>query len=242
MLGALETLAKSEYNNAGELLGLGDIMDNELMGYLNALDPIKRANVVNKLAKKHQPSIGSRAEFEKFFPELPANIRRGLADGKLRLADQIIYSIKPVSGAKTIKMFESQDVKQVGLRNISSGRLPKGTALMVSGIYLLHAVAASMGVDDVAGANYDTIGAVPALVTGEFTLKANKKILVNEQSNWVFKTAGTTMIPTGYYKLHNPRLIHDDVDIEMEIDLGTIQGLNANSVLFTGLQGTATIP
>jgi hypothetical protein len=33
----------------------------------------------------------------------------------LRLADQLIYTIKPVKGAKTIKMFESQDVKEVEL-------------------------------------------------------------------------------------------------------------------------------
>jgi hypothetical protein len=32
------------------------------------------------------------------------------------------------------------------------------------------------------------------------------------------------------------------VDIEFEIELGTIKGLDANSVLYVGLEGTATIP
>jgi hypothetical protein len=34
------------------------------------------------------------------------------------------------------------------------------------------------------------------------------------------------MVPKSFYKLANPRLIHDDVDIEFEIELGTIKGLD----------------
>jgi hypothetical protein len=50
------------------------------------------------------------------------------------------------------------------------------------------------------------------------------------------------MVPKGFYKLANPRLIHDDIDIEFEIELGTINGINANTVIYIGLAGTATIP
>ena len=78
---------------------------------------------------------------EKHFRELPAHIKSALAKGELRLADTIVYSIKPVN-SKTIKLFETQDVKEVGLRNISNAKLPKNQALLVSGIVLLASIPA----------------------------------------------------------------------------------------------------
>lgn len=242
MLGALGQLMESEYTNPTELLGLNGETDVELMGYLNALNPIARAKAMTKLVKRHIPSQGSRAEFEKFFVELPKHIKEQLLQGKLRLADQLIYTIKPIKGAKTIKMFESQDVKEVNLRNISNAKLPKNMALLVSGIYLLHGVADSMDTDDIKITKFDTIENIGAIANGEFKLKANKKQLVSDTSNRKFVTTQFNNVPKSFYKLANPRLIHDDVDIEFEIELGTIKGLDANSVLYVGLEGTATIP
>ena len=242
MLGALGQLMESEYTNPTELLGLNGEMDTELMGYLNALNPVQRAKAMSKIVKRHIPSQGSRAEFEKFFVELPKHIKEQLLQGKLRLADQLIYTIKPIKGAKTIKMFESQDVKEVNLRNISNAKLPKNMALLVSGIYLLHGVADSLDIDDIKTTKFDSIEDIGALANGEFKLKANKKQLVSDTSNRKFVTTQFDMVPKSFYKLANPRLIHDDVDIEFEIELGTIKGLDANSVLYVGLEGTATIP
>lgn len=242
MLGALGQLVESEYTNPAELMGLNGEMDTELMGYLNALNPIARTRAMSKLVKKHIPSRGSRAEFEKFFPELPQHIKDQLRDGKLRLADQLIYTIKPVNGAKTIKMFESQDVKEVSLRNISNAKLPKNMALLVSGIYFLQGESASTSTEDMKVTKFDTIEPIGALANGEFKLKANKKQLVADTSNRKFVTAQFDMVPKGYYKLENPRLIHDDIDIEFEIELGTVNGIPANTVLYVGLNGTATIP
>ena len=236
-------LMKSEYSNAGELLGLdGDDMSPDLMGYLGSLDALSRFKVMNKLKKRHIPSVGSRAEMEKFFGELPKHIKEQLASGKLRLADHLIYSIKPIQGAKTIKLFESQDVKEVGIRNVSNAKLPKNMAMLVSGIYLLQGVAASLSTDDIKQATFGTLSSVGALANGEFKLKANKKQLVSDTSNRNFCTDDYHLRPKGYYKLNNPRLIHDDVDIEFEVELGSISGINANSVLYIGLEGTATIP
>lgn len=234
---------RSEYTNAGELLGLdGEDMSSELLGYLGAIDPISRIKVLNKLKKRHIPSVGSRAEMEKFFGELPDHIKQQLASGKLRLADHLIYSVKPISGAKTIKLFETQDVKSVGLRNISNAKLPKNMAMLVSGIYLLQGVAATLAEDDVKQTTFASLTAKGALANGEFKLKANKKQLVSDTSNRNFCNDNFVTRPLGYYKLDNPRLIHDDVEIEFEVELGTISGLNANAVLYVGLEGTATIP
>ena len=236
-------LMKSEYSNAGELLGLdGDDMSSELMGYLGSLDAVSRFKVMNRMKKRQIPSAGSRAEMEKFFGELPKQIKEQLASGKLRLADHLVYSIKPIQGAKTIKLFESQDVKEVGLRNISNAKLPKNMAMLVSGIYLLQGTPASLSSDDVKQTTFATLTSVGALANGEFKLKANKKQLVSDTSNRKFCTDDYMLRPRGYYKLDNPRLIHDDVEIEFEVELGTITGIPANSVLYIGLEGTATIP
>ena len=76
----------SEYTNPTELMGLGEV-EEELLGDLKRLNPLARAKALQKLVKKPIPSQGSRAEFEKFFVELPKSIKEQLLQGKLRLAD-----------------------------------------------------------------------------------------------------------------------------------------------------------
>lgn len=230
-----------EYNNAGALLGLEGSDAEELLGALRQMDPIRRAKIINKLANPGASSKGSRAEMEKFFGELPDHIKAGLTKGELRLADTVIYSIKPVS-SKTIKLFETQDDKEIGLRNISNGKLQKNQVLLVSGIIVLVGVSADATKDAIMATNYAAIETYPAIANGEFSLKANKKQLVPETSNTVFKTNNFHLVRSGYYKLDNPRLIIDDVLIELTIELGTQTGIAANTQVFVGLHGTVTTP
>jgi hypothetical protein len=239
MLGQLETI--EEYNNAGALLGLDAIDNEELLGALRKMNPIQRAKVMTKLATSPVASKGSRAEMEKHFGELPLHIKEGLSKGDLRLADTIIYSIKPVA-SKTIKIFETQDDKEIGLRNISNAKLPKNQVMLVSGIILLAGVSADATKDKIIATNYDKIESIPALANGEFALKSNKKQIVPDTSNNVFKTNNLHLVPMGYYKLANPRLVHDDVLLEMTIELGSLDGIAANTYVFAGLHGTITTP
>jgi hypothetical protein len=230
-----------EYNNSGALLGLDGSDGDELMGELKRMNPVKRQRTVNKLASTGAPSKGSRAEMEKFFGELPASIKEALVKGDLRLADTLIYSIKPVN-SKTIKMWETQDDREVGFRNISNAKLPKNQALLVSGIYLLAGTAASSGKDQVLSTKYVGLENYSALLNGEFNVKYNKKQIVPETSNYVFRTDQYTQVPVGYYKLANPRLIVDDVLIELTVELGSTEGLPANTYIYAGLHGTITTP
>lgn len=239
MNGQLEAI--EEYNNAGALLGLDALENEELMGALQKMNPIQRVNVMKKLSTPAPASKGSRAEMEKHFAELPAHIREGLKKGELRLADTIIYSIKPAS-SKTIKIFETQDDKEIGLRNISNAKLPKNQAMLVSGIILLAGVAADATKDKIIATNYAAVETIPAIANGEVSLKANKKLIVPDTSNNVFKTTGYGIVPVGYYKLANPRLIHDDVLVEMTLELGTLDGIAANTYIFAALHGTITTP
>jgi hypothetical protein len=229
-----------EYNNAGALLGL-EGADSELLGALEEMNPVQRHLTLKKLAGGHAASRGSRAEMEKHFAELPQHIKDGLVKGELRLADTVIYSIKKVA-SKLTKCWETQDTKQVAVTSISAGRLPKNQALLVSGIFLLAAVPTELTPDKIMAATFGKIEDYPALATGEFSLKANKKVIVPETSMKVFKTANNTNVPMGYYKLANPRLIHDDILIEGTVELGTMEGLDPKTHIYVGLHGTITTP
>ena len=230
-----------EYNNQGALLGIDGAEGEELLGALRRMNPIQRQRTINKLASTGGGSRGSRAEMEKHFAELPVHIKEGLVRGELRLADNSIYSIKPVT-SKTIKLFETQDDKEIGLRNVSNAKLPKNQALLVSGIYILAGTSADATKDKVIATNFKGLEEFPAIANGEFNLKTNKKQIVPETSNGVFKTINHHGIPLGYYKLANPRLIQDDVLIEMTIELGSVDGIPNNTYIFAALHGTNTTP
>jgi hypothetical protein len=139
-------------------------------------------------------------------------------------------------------MFETQDDKQVGICNISNAKLPKNQCLLVSGIYLLGGVSADATKDKLMATYLNVISNYGAIQSGEFNLKANKKQIIPDTSINDFNTNGYTNVPQGYYKLANPRLIHDDVLIECTIELGTMDGIAANTFLFVGLHGTITTP
>lgn len=241
MFTEVESIENSEFNNVGALLGLDGEMNNELLGALKQLPPIRRQMAINKLTTPAMGSKGSRAEMEKHFRELPKHIKDELAKGNLRLADALIYSIKPVS-SKTIKMFETQDDKEIGLRNISNAKLPKNQALLVSGIVVMAGVSENNTKDAIMSTYFNPIDSFPALALGESNLKANKKIIMPETSNYFFRNTYFSGRPIGYYKLANPRLIHDDILIEYTIELGTMQNIPANTQLFVGLHGTITTP
>lgn len=193
--------------------------------------------------------LGSRKEFLQRYHEVPNQIQGELETGKLRLGDMLHYSIKPVGSSLTIKMFETQDDKEVGLRSISNAKLPKNQVLLLSGIYVMAGVtrAANPGnptKDEIMATRFGTIDTIDfaALANGEFDLKVNKVQLIPETSNRIFCTDGETNFPEGYYKLHNPRQIADDVLIEATFNLGTVNNIPQDTHLFLGLHGTITTP
>lgn len=239
----VKTAIDSEYNNVGELMGidealLGEI--GELMGTMGAADKVK---FLKKISTKPMGSRGSRAEFEKFFKEVPPSVKQSLLSGDLRLADFTIFSIKQVK-SKTVKLFEPQDEREVGLRNIANGKLPKNFVFLVSGIYLMAGVAEDAAdIEKVKATDFKSVNLFPAIANAEFSLKANKKQIIPE-GNIVrkFITDNNHLTNLGYFKLDNPRLIKDDELIEFVVELGTMQGLDPKTFLYVGLDGTGTTP
>lgn len=237
----LDIMGLEEYNNVGALFGVDTAQQKEFYAKLQMMEPIKQVKLINKLANTGTNSRGSRAEMEKHFGELPAHIKEALVKGELRLADTVIYSIKPVT-SRTTKLWETQDQKAVGLNSLSSARLPKNSALLVSGITILAGVPIDLTPEKVTATDFKGLETFGVIANGEFSLKSNKKIILPETSMSVFKTANNHQIPLGYYKLANPRLIHDDILIEATVELGSMEGLDPKTHLFIGLHGTITTP
>lgn len=236
----IDEFLNSEFNNAGELFGLDAV--NKM---IKAANPVQQALAVKKVVQSANtaPSRRSRGEMEKHFKQLPAHVKEELKKGSIRLSDYTIYSIKPVN-SKTIKLFESQDDKEVGVRNISNAKLPKNTVFLVSGIYLL--VGLNPDVTNPEGyktITFSTVTKIPAIANGEFSLKANRKQLIPEnQSIRRFITDNDMTVPLGYYKLDNPRMINDEELIEFTVELGTSFNIPANTWLYVALDGTMTTP
>jgi len=234
-----DMILDSEYNNQGELLGA---LDGATLGMMARMDPVKRAMVTQKLVGGMQRSRRSRAEMEKFFRQVPGHVKKGLVDGHLRLVDWMITNTKKVT-SKTIKMFETQDDKETGITNISNAKLPKNSVFLVSGIYLLAGTADPKKADSRKSIDYKSIGRHPALANGFFSLKANKRQIVPDDTPMrKFVTDGQTNIPGGYWKLDNPRLIRDEELIEFTVDLGTMTDLGEDLHVAVYLDGTGTAP
>lgn len=239
----IDDFLKSEYNNAGELYGLDAIKLTNAVA--KATNPVQRAQIVQKATQSNptMASRGSRRDMEKHFQNLPPHVREGLAKGTLRLADYTIYSIKHAN-SKTVKMFETQDEKETGVRNISNAKLPKNMVMLVSGIYLLAGVNTTPADPEYRkNINFASVAAMSAVCDGEWSFKANRRQLIPENNSVRrFATDNDHTVQLGYYKLDNPRMINDDELIEFTVELGTLEGLNANAWLYVGLDGTVTTP
>lgn len=236
----IDEFLNSEYNAAGELYGL-----DAIARVFPHATPAQKQQIIQKIAQGNQvqASRGSRREFEKFLPQVPKHVQQEMKKGTVRLSDYTIYSIKQVN-SKTIKMFEPQDKKEVGVRNISDAKLPKNMVFAVSGIYLLTGVNTDpTDPDGHKSIRFGSISTVAAISNGEFSFKSNRKQIIPEnQSNRVFITDNDQSVPLGYFKLDNPRLIKDEELIEFTVDLGTQLGIPPNQWLLVALHGTVTTP
>jgi len=238
----IDEILNSEYNNSGELFGLDAIT---MARMAQAANPEQRVQIMKKMAQQGnvQASRGSRRDMEKYFKQLPEHVKGELIKGSIRLTDYTIYSIKQVN-SKTIKMFEPQDDKEVGVRNIANAKLPKNFVFVVSGIYLLTGTDTQpANTEGRKAIRFGSVAAIPSICNGEFSLKANRKQIIPEnQAIRRFATDNDQTVPLGYYKLDNPRLIKDEELIEFTVELGTQLDIPPNQWLYVGLDGTATTP
>lgn len=141
-------------------------------------------------------------------------------------------------------MFEPQDDKEVGVRNVANAKLPKNMVMVVSGIFLLTGTNSDpLNPESRKAIKFDSVSTVNPIANGEFSFKANRKQLIPEnQAVRCFATDNDATVPLGYYRLDNPRLLNDDELIEFTVELGTQLGISPDQYLYVGLHGTVTTP
>ena len=161
------------------------------------------------------PSRGSRAQFERRVNQLPDETRSRLAKGELQSADAAFYVVKSVAGSRSQKMLRDDDNKVVGISNISSGKLEKGSYFLLDGITLLAGVAADgETVNDV---NFSVLP--DYLRNGQFELSANNTTIIDGASLELFNTSGQD-VAVGHYTLDNPKMIDEQKAIELNLEWG----------------------
>lgn len=211
------------------------VNDGQLLG-LDGLSAPQVVRQVKKMAQRNNAlqDKGARAEMLARVDQLPDDIKKALLNKRLHIADKTFYSIKTLTaGNKTLKVFENQDTKTVGQRNIANAKLEKDMWFLLSAIVVLL---------DPTGApsQYTAASALTRdFLDGEYTLKVGKKTLLDSESLQVFGSTQDNQ-PQGYYKLTNPKFIEPQLEIEMTIELATAFAANTDvKVLFIG---AATLP
>lgn len=171
--------------------------------------------------------LTAKAEFEKRIGQLPKEIQKALARGKLQIVDGDIYSVKTISSKQTVTLLESSDDKKVGVCNLNSAKLDSNKWFLVTAIELLYCQDAS-GTDDDHLQVADYKDDLPAQIkNGEFHLDQDSDVLIPEISCEVFVNEAQTNVKKGFYKLGNPKFLKPLKEISPEIRLAGIGANNA---------------
>lgn len=168
-------------------------------------------------------------------------IATAVLEGRSRMADFALYSIVDGSGKTMIRLFESQDKEEIGIKNIAAARLEKGEVFMASGIILLAKTSIEVEYDAVAMSKlkFGSIDEIPGLSNGEWEFEVNNSIIVPKSSMHMFVTTGYN-VPVGMYPMVNPKILEDNVPLSLTIE--TKIALPAKTAVKAILYGTVAVP
>ena len=161
---------------------------------------------------------GSRLQMLKRMHMLPDDIKNGLHSEALHIVDAAYYSIKRIGDREQQRMFEDTDTRQIGICNVSGGRLERGQYFCLCAIRIEYGTFAVVGQYDPTLIEYSS--RLPAhIANGEFELKGNAgTTLIPAQSMQQFNTAGRRDVTASTFILDNPKIIRGGVPFELNLD------------------------
>jgi len=110
---------------------------------------------------------------------LPAEIIKGLADKRLQIVENTLYSVKPITGKSQVIFFEDADTIKEGFTNVNNAKNKKDEFFLLVATQYQEGIGASA--TDPTTCVFGTASATS--VNGDFDLVANgSKNLVNERS------------------------------------------------------------
>lgn len=199
-----------------------------LLGAIQAMKPAQKAAVIKKMVQPKLATVGggirsSRDEVLMRLDGLPPEVRKAIREKRAQISDSSWYSVKTAGGATTVRMFDTSDTKQVGLRNVDKGKLEKDYWFLLTGIILL----AGVNADPLATA-FDFIPL--AIANGDFEFRANnnKPMVPKDTSCNVFLNTNQTAKDKGLWKLDSPKWIEPQQDIMFDIRLSQAPAANTN--------------
>lgn len=242
----LNQIEETEFDNFEGLVE--GMSDEEFLGairrnprrYRKAIVRRHKTRNVGAMTPPKSEKTASRAEFESRFNLLSKDLKAGLRSKQLQLVDSKIYTVKTISEVNRALIFEDDDQKAIGVRNISQGKLPKDEVFLLSAIQVLYGVGTGKNETQTDVATVTEWTEIPALLqSGEFNLTANRKSLIDAMPMSVFANhshsagiikndAGSENVggfgyatgegAPGYFKLANPKLIETQTSIEMPME------------------------
>ena len=171
------------------------------------------------------------------------DLQRGLTTSTLKLTDCSIYSTKDASSSRLVRLFETSDVEEEGITNVTAAKLQRNQLVLVDRIRLMaaNASAAINGSAAVLSAlKYEGIRNHGGLVGGSITIRQSNKNVLYQLSLRNFDTTGRLDRKTGEYFLSSPILLRPQQLIEANLDLG--KALPDRQAVRIELLGTQTSP
>lgn len=199
-----------------------------LLGAIRAMSLPQKQAVIKKMTGQKLASVGgsnrsSRDEVLMRLDGLPADVRKAIREKRAQISDSAWYSVKKAGGATSVRMFDTADTKEIGLRNVDKGKLEKDYWFLLTGIVLLAGVEV-----DPLNAAFDFIPL--AIANGDFEFRANnnKPMFPKDTSCNVFLNTNQTAREKGLWKLDSPKWIEPQQDILFDIRFSKAVPANTN--------------
>lgn len=194
-----------------------------------------------RVRKSDSKMMTGKSLFEKRVGEIEnKQIRDGLRNGNLSIADYEVYSIKHAN-SDTVDMFEPADDRAEGVTNINKGQLGNLQAMLVTGITFQEGVcAAPTGNDKVDGATVDFGKISGATANGDFNFKNGQKIFAERSSMDLFKVKENKGLRNGELVLESPKMLQETKEIVFEVKLPSVPAV-ANTYFKVMLKGIIVV-
>ncbi len=188
----------------------------------------KNGRNILQLRQPDSKNMTVKAKFEKRISQIDdEEIRKGLANGSLTIADYEAFAIKHAGGSDTIQMFKSSDDKDSGVTNLNRGMLGNQEALLVDSIILLSGVNAAPSGDeknDGVAVDFDLIP--NNFSAGYYTFKNGQKNFSEDTSLHAFRKKDGSGFQDGQFKLEVPKMIQPSKDIVFDLKLPAAAAAN----------------
>jgi hypothetical protein len=162
--------------------------------------------------------LTSKGEFELRRSQLPADIRKGLKEGRLQTVDTAIYTIKSIEDKSDIDLMEASDDKKSGKTNLNRAQLDSNKYMLLTAIVLEYAHGSSEEDNDPAVFEFGQSALPPEVINGTFEMTLGTKVILPEISCGMFDDTDTTKRKY-LFRLANPKWLTPSMDITPKLSM-----------------------